>query len=92
VPVPDFLPESPIPALLPSSMERYRDQKTRIVISSEQVANAQFVNERTFLPEGGLWRVMHNTNWFGAFAVAILYAPPSLGIAATRVSVWEGLS
>jgi hypothetical protein len=47
---------SPIPALLPSSMERYRDQKTRIVISSEQVANAQFVNERTFLPEGGLWR------------------------------------
>jgi hypothetical protein len=36
--------------------------------------------------------VMHNTNWFGAFAVAILYAPPSLGLAATRVSVWEGLS
>jgi hypothetical protein len=73
-------------------MERYRDQKTRIVISSEPVSNAQFVNERTFQPEGGLWRVMHNTNWFGAFAVAILYAPPSLGIAATRVRVWEGLS
>jgi len=35
---------SPIPALLPSSMGRYRDQKTRIAISSAQVSNAHFVN------------------------------------------------
>jgi hypothetical protein len=60
---------SPIPALLPSSMGRHRDQKTQIVISSAQVSNAHFVCNEHSSTERGLWAFMPIK--LGALAVAI---------------------
>jgi len=78
---------SPIPALLPSSMGRYRDQKTRVVISSCASLKRSFAGNKHSSP-----------TWFLGLHVKILERLLSRflcaavrGIVAIRVRVWEGL-
>ena len=78
---------SPIPALLPSSMGRYRDQKTRVVISSCASLKRSFAGNEHSSP-----------TWFLGLHAKVLERLLSRflcaavrGIAAIRVRVWEGL-
>lgn len=79
---------SPIPALLPSSMGRYRDQKTRVVISSCASLKRSFACNEHSSPTWflGLHAKIQLERLLSRFLCAAVR-----GVVAIRVRVWEGL-